>query len=644
VLSFYGVSGQNIYADSDRRELEKVSKEDTNKARILSQLAYDLRYSNMDSSQYYGEIALSLAQKLKYPLGEARALSDLGIVFREKGELPRSLELELRALAIAEKYGFLIIKSNSLRRIGLVYLDLSALGKTIDYCKKALDFDQQIEYNRGKAYDYLVSCMAYIERKHPDSAWYFLNKSGELVSYIKDYMPDFLLWRGEAYLLKGNKDSALANWKEGLQMGFSMHYYRAVSMIYYYMGTMYRQMNRPDSSIIYAKKGLEFAEKASNRKNILLSSRLLFELYDPLNPAEALYYLRIASAAQDVLLGPGIVQTIDDLIAHDNERQMEIQAERAIEKASYQNRLRQIMLATGLGALLIIASILYYNNRKKQMTNITLAQQKAEIQDTLNKLKSTQSQLVQAEKMASLGELTAGIAHEIQNPLNFVNNFSDVNAELLTEMREQLEKGNLEEAKRISGDIEANEHKISHHGRRADGIVKNMVLHARGSVGQKESTHINSLADEYLRLTYHAIRAKDKSFHAELNTAFDDTIGKIEIIPQDIGRVLVNLYNNSFYAVKEKAQQSPNGYEPQVSVTTKKTNGMVQITVKDNGNGIPENIRQKIFQPFFTTKPTGQGTGLGLSLAYDIIKAHGGEIQVETKEGEGSEFIVTIGK
>ena len=296
-----------------------------------------------------------------------------------------------------------------------------------------------------------------------------------------------------------------------------------------------------------------------------------------------------------------------------------------------------------------------------------LKQQKEKVESTLTELKSTQAQLIQSEKMASLGELTAGIAHEIQNPLNFVNNFSDVNKELVDELQSELKSGNTEEAIAISNDIKANEEKINHHGRRADSIVKGMLQHSRSSTGIKELTDINALADEYLRLSYHGLRAKDKSFNVTLNTEFDTGIGKINIIPQDIGRVLLNLYNNAFYACTERSRSAVNekskmqnenlpalptlpigqagghaGYEPTVSVSTKKRNNTVEITVKDNGNGIPQKIVDKIFQPFFTTKPTGEGTGLGLSLSYDIIKAHGGDIKVETKEGEGTELIVQL--
>ena len=261
----------------------------------------------------------------------------------------------------------------------------------------------------------------------------------------------------------------------------------------------------------------------------------------------------------------------------------------------------------------------------------------------MSELKLTQAQLIQSEKMASLGELTAGIAHEIQNPLNFVNNFSEVNQELISEMVEEVDKGNTDEVKAIANDIKANEEKINHHGKRADAIVKGMLQHSRSSSGVKEPTDINALCDECLRLSYHGLRAKDKSFNATMKTNFDASIEKVNIIPQDIGRVVMNLLTNAFYVVDEKKKSGIGSYEPTVTISTKKNGNKIEIRVADNGNGIPESVKEKIFQPFFTTKPTGKGTGLGLSLSYDIItKGHHGELKAETKEGEGSTFIISL--
>ncbi len=274
-----------------------------------------------------------------------------------------------------------------------------------------------------------------------------------------------------------------------------------------------------------------------------------------------------------------------------------------------------------------------------------------DLKHSLDELKATQAQLIQSEKMASLGQLTAGIAHEIQNPLNFVKNFSEVSQELLAEMTEEIEKGNLNEAKELSADVRENLEKVLHHGKRADGIVKGMLQHSRISSGIKEPTSINNLADEYLRLAFHGLRAKDKTFNAAVETQFDHTVGSINVIPQDIGRVVLNLITNAFYVVTEKKKRLGETYEPTVMVATKRLNARpddpvgrdkIEISVRDNGSGIPQSIIEKIFQPFFTTKPTGEGTGLGLSLSYDIIKAHNGELKVETEEGEWTIFRIIL--
>ena len=317
-------------------------------------------------------------------------------------------------------------------------------------------------------------------------------------------------------------------------------------------------------------------------------------------------------------------------------------------------------------AILLEETIEELEQKRKAIEETNVALHKS-----LEELKAAQQQLIQSEKMASLGELTAGIAHEIQNPLNFVNNFSEVSNELMDEMNEELEKGDIAQAKSIAHDIKENLTKINHHGRRADAIVKGMLQHSKTTSGTKEPTDINALADEYLRLSYHGLRAKEKSFNATLVTNYDESIGNVNIIPQDMARVILNLINNAFYACTERSRSAVaekkrqyqseaalpvlsgglvEDYKPTVVVSTKKVNDKVEIKVKDNGPGIPLNIVDKIFQPFFTTKPTGQGTGLGLSLSYDIVKAHGGEIKVETKparagtagEGEGTEFIIQL--
>ncbi|MEO7399013.1 MAG: ATP-binding protein [Ilumatobacteraceae bacterium] len=352
---------------------------------------------------------------------------------------------------------------------------------------------------------------------------------------------------------------------------------------------------------------------------------------------------------------------------------MQRQKEMIAQKAAYQNRMILYLVSSVALFLMGLAFIFWRTKRKEQHAKKLVQQQKDQLEETIKQLKDTQTQLIQSEKMASLGELTAGIAHEIQNPLNFVNNFSEVNTELIDELQNELKSGNHEEAIAIANDIKDNEEKINYHGKRADAIVKGMLQHSRSSSGVKEPTDINALCDEYLRLSYHGLRAKDKSFNASFKTDFDDSLEKINIVPQDIGRVILNLLTNAFYAVDEKKTLRPFDklraqpdirYEPTVTISTSRSSllrrepvpnhrevgGEVTIKVTDNGNGIPQKVLDKIFQPFFTTKPTGQGTGLGLSLAYDIVKAHGGAIKVVTNPGAvepgsfGAESTGTCGK
>ncbi|HEU4861718.1 MAG TPA: ATP-binding protein, partial [Chitinophagaceae bacterium] len=406
---------------------------------------------------------------------------------------------------------------------------------------------------------------------------------------------------------------------------------------YNQLANIFNMMNDIDSSVHYARSSLQLCQEHDFSEFAFEASSLLAKAFELKNsPDSTVKYMKIMLAAKDSVFSQSKIQEFQKSVFDEEQRKEEIQKKQEQEK----NRIKMFALVSGIVLLLLVALILWRNMRIKQRANIR-------IEKAYSELKATQAQLIQSEKMASLGELTAGIAHEIQNPLNFVNNFSDVNNELVEELRAELTTGNMQLAREIVNDIQENSKKINHHGRRADAIVKGMLQHSRTSSGQKEPTDINALADEYLRLAYHGHRAKDKSFNVTTKTDFDLSLGKINIIPQDIGRVILNLINNAFYAVNEKRKAKGSmidaeSYEPTVTVSTKTENDKVIILVADNGNGIPDSIKGKIFQPFFTTKPTGQGTGLGLSLAYDIIKAHGGELKMNTKEGEGSEFIIQL--
>jgi signal transduction histidine kinase len=412
------------------------------------------------------------------------------------------------------------------------------------------------------------------------------------------------------------------------------------------MSKTFIKTSQVDSAIFYSKLTLLEGKSTGYPLGMLNAYTTLSGIYKSQhNTDSSVKYNELTASIKDSIFNKERVTQFQNLSFSEQLRKQDIEA----AQMQYQNKMKIYALLGGFAVLLLLAGTLWRNNQNKQKANTLLQKQKQEIttqklkvEQSLQELKTTQAQLIQSEKMASLGELTAGIAHEIQNPLNFVNNFSEVNTELIEDMEEEIDKGNFQEVKKIANDIKENQQKIAHHGKRADAIVKGMLQHSRSSSATTELTDINKLADEYLRLCYHGLRAKDQFFNATMQTDFDQSIEKVKIIPQDIGRVLLNLYTNAFYAVSEKKKEQPEIYEPSVTVTTKRMGDKIEIKVADNGNGIPQKILGKIFQPFFTTKPTGQGTGLGLSLSYDIIKAHGGEIKVSTKEEEGTTFILKI--
>ena len=624
-------SAQNRLTDSMQQVLA-ITKNDTSRVLTTIDMALQYRNTNPDSCIYYCQKGLSLAKKIGFKRGEAYAITTIGLAMREKGDLPKSLELEMQALQIAEPNNYVIEAAFCLRRIGLVYMDLKDYSTCLHYLYLALHKQEAVQYKRGIAIEYMNLAMTYEYMSRLDSALYFIQKSERWKDLIEDLYPEVNRVFGNIYSKKGNRPLALAYYQKGIERGLKLNDFRTISFICADAARMFKQLNQLDSSISFARKGVMYGQMASYKKGILFSSAMLSELYDSINPKEALRYYKIAAAAKDSLFGAGNIQTIQMLISKEEARQKEIEQEKTV----YQNRLKQYGLLAGLGVFSVIAIILYRNNKQKQNANKVL-------ENTLTELKATQNQLIQSEKMASLGELTAGVAHEIQNPLNFVNNFAEVNAELLDELKHEATKGNFDEVRSIANDLKDNSQKIVFHGKRADSIVKGMLQHSKTSTAKKEMTDINALADEFLRLSYHGLRAKDKTFNATIETNFNEHIGKIQVIPQDLGRVLLNLFNNAFYSVNEKKKALNGAFEPKVCVTTNKKERKVEIVVSDNGYGIPQKILDKIYQPFFTTKPSGEGTGLGLSLSYDIItKGHGGELKLETTEGEYAIFKIIL--
>ncbi|HZI54910.1 MAG TPA: ATP-binding protein, partial [Chitinophagaceae bacterium] len=462
---------------------------------------------------------------------------------------------------------------------------------------------------------------------------------------FKRYLGSVYLNLGRVYTAKGNTPVANEYYRKSLAASAENGYFRGVVASNILLADYYFLSGKKDSAYSHIRDALTAAQNL-DAPELLLRSYKEFSRYYRIqgNNDSTVKYQSLIIRINDSLFNSKQTQEFQNIDVNEQQRRSEIEDAKTAERVKF----RMYALITGLAIILFIAIMLYRNSLQRKKANVLLSKQKNELETTLATLKTTQNQLVQSEKMASLGEMTAGIAHEIQNPLNFVNNFSDVSNELLEEMTAELDQGNAEDAKAIARNVKENLEKILHHGKRADAIVKSMLQHSRGSSGKKVPTDINVLTEEYFRLSFHGLKAKDKSFNAKFETNLDTSIDKINVVPQEIGRVILNLINNAFYAVNEKKKHAsggsaPNGYEPLVVVSTKKIGDSVEIKIRDNGNGIPKKDLDKIFQPFFTTKPTGQGTGLGLSLSYDIIKkGHGGEINVKTTEGEGSEFIISL--
>jgi two-component system NtrC family sensor kinase len=582
---------------------------------------------------YYHHKILDLAKKNHDPIVEAVITGELGYTLCQDGDAPEGLKMLFDALQLAEKTG-------NKQAIGTVY---NNLGNCVDnnevsisYYKKALKYSTAGGDNAFAVADLSNLGIVYVEMHNTDSANYFLLKSIALAVHSHFY---FLISRTVTGLgvLQTDDKLKLKYYRDALMMSQSPKDAESKGRILLQIAKVYLQQHRTNSALLYAKNayGLLNAKFLARR---LAPAQLLAQLYTGKNADSALKYTTTYYTIKDSLYSINKMERAQSLVFADQQRQQEIDA----QKTAYQTTLRLYLMVVITIFLLALAFVFWRNNSRSKKANSVLQSQKEQIQNTLLELKQTQTQLIQAEKMASLGELTAGIAHEIQNPLNFVNNFSEVNQEMIDELEEEIKAGNTNEALAIAADIKQNQQKINHHGKRADFIVKGMLQHSRTSTGEREPTNINTLADEFLKLSYHGLRAKDKNFNAELVTHFDETLPRVNIAQQDIGRVLLNLFNNAFYAVNEKAVVAGPDYKPTVTVSTCKVGVFLLITVRDNGAGIPQTIVDKIYQPFFTTKPTGQGTGLGLSLSYDIVKANGGDINVETGENTFTQFNVQL--
>ena len=633
----FAVAQQTHYLDSLRKILNNTTKEDTSRVLALSYMADYYGFVQFDSSLFYASKEAELSDKLNFVHGKLLSYKSKFFAFNVTGNFPMALQA---ALNHDKTYYQLINDGKPVMEmphyfVGLLNLEMGNYPEAISNFQKTID----IQKKRGQPlndifFSYSQLGVVYLKQNKLNSALKYADEGYKLGVHAK-----LSKFYSLAIVVLGTVHVALHHYKlaeELFRYGivhsgrYNNIYFKARS--YNSLASLFQKEDLKDSAIYYSGISLKLCQEHNFAEFTVNASSLLTQIYSASGKTDsALKYMGILLAAKDSVFSQSRSRQFSQLAFNEILSQQKIET----DKERYQNKIRLYSLLSVVIIFSLLAFILYRNNRQKQKA-------KQKIENAYSELKSTQSQLIQSEKMASLGELTAGIAHEIQNPLNFVNNFSEVNKELLIEMKDEIEKGNYNNTKEIIEDVIGNEEKINHHGKRADAIVKGMLQHSQSSTGQKEPTDINKLADEYLRLAYHGLRAKDNLFNATMETNFDKTIGNINIIPQDIGRMLLNLYNNAFYAVNNKKKTADQNYRPTIILQTKKINNNIEIKVSDNGNGIPENIINKIFQPFFTTKPTGQGTGLGLSLSYDIIKAHNGTIKVKSKEDEGTTFIIHL--
>jgi len=638
VLCSLNASAQSNNLDSLKRVLQ-TPLEPKDEVNTLLSMGSIYHYENyLDSAIMFFQQAMVIASTINDKRNEAIALMHLGSMTEELGNYGQALSLLFRSSQIFEQIGdsdgiieVQMMLQSTYRASGNyrnALRHLFSVGRLERNDKKGVIIFQGIRIRPlmlaeiGETYQHMNEL---------DSAEFYTRKSID-----EQLMMNGATWNFPIYLLgkiqakQGKNKEALRNYKSAIPLAVKNGILKDTLDIYNSIAELYKNTGNLDSAIYYGKA---ITDKRFLNTSILLTAQItLAEVYKLKHSTDSAFkYLELSSALKDSIYSAEKHKEFQSAVFNEQLRQIE-SAERQEE---LKNQIIMYALIGGLIVFLIIALLLYRNNLHKQHA-------KVKIEKAFDELKATQKQLIQSEKMASLGELTAGIAHEIQNPLNFVNNFSEVNTELIDELRKELAGGNVVSAEELAVSVADNEQKINHHGKRADVIVKSMLQHSRTSSGHKEITNLNELCEEYIRLAYHGYRAKDKSFNANFEKHLDPSLPNVTVVRQDIGRVILNLINNASYTVNEKNKNGVSGYAPKVKILTKNLGDKVEIRIEDNGMGIPESIKEKIFQPFFSTKPTGQGTGLGLSLSYDILKAHGGTLEVISKEGEGSEFVVQL--
>jgi len=658
-------------ADSLRELLTQINNDST-QLYICRELGFYYDEIQRDSSLYFYKRQLLLAQKLKLKLWEAEAYCGMGLALTNLGNTPKSLQVLLNGKTIAGNketgknvwHVELLSKDKNSQtarmkvlgriysNLGVLYIDMDDMTKLQTNFFKSRKIAEKINDKALLSIDDMNLGEAYTWMDKLDSALIFEQEALQSVneSGFKKYKGFILQLIGNIYLKKENYDSAKKYYYSSIDADEKQQNLFFLADANILLADLFEKTGKTDSSLYYSKNALEIFKTIGSPEGELKAYKTLSSIYKLRNNIDSAFVFQgLAMAANDSLNNAKKIKMFQE-IGFDQELKMQQMEKERIET---QYKIRTYTLLAGVIVFMIIAFLLYRNNRNRKKANEVLQKQKEEIEvqkknveKTLGELKSAQAQLIHSEKMASLGELTAGIAHEIKNPLNFVNNFSEVSNELLDELKSELQNDKKEDALEIVDDLKQNLEKINHHGKRADSIVKGMLLHSRGTSGEKTLTDINDLLDQDVNLAYHGMRATNKEFNITIEKDYDKSLEKINVVPQDISRVFLNIINNACYAAYDKKKRSTDdSFSSILKVSTKNLKDKVEIRIADNGNGIPKDILDKIFQPFFTTKPTGEGTGLGLSLSYDIVtKVHGGEIKLESEEGKYTEFIITIPK
>ena len=656
-------------------------KNDTLKLVMLKDLSYYYQVVNQDTSNLYAKQELKIAEKLKFEIWQAQALWFIGYSSYIMGNTPEVYQAFKKAINILQDsrceqsiWGLKYLTDTNNPK----YARLSLLANTIhdDYGiylksntpplnhKNALKIAKEIKDTATMSIALMNIGGFYARDKSMlDSSIIYSNKALHYAkrSNLSSYLDVIFYNLAVAYQTKKDTNTALFYARKSLNTSGIKNSYTN-SWANHFMVDILRNKNQIDSSLFYAHQALESAKLGNGLVETMISSRYLADLYHQKGNLKLAFEYSEKSRILSDSLQKYRVNKLEKYLSDSFNEQLSLK-EAESERLQTISNLKTYGFTFGILVFITFGIIQFRSRKKIEKANLLLRQQRTEIErqklkveKALDELRISQAQLIQKEKLASLGELTAGIAHEIQNPLNFVNNFSELSVDLVKDLKEEIEKPTQDKAYigELFDDLSSNQEKINTHGKRASSIVSGMLEHSRTSTGERVMTDINKLADEYLRLSYHGMRAKNSSFNADYELIANESLPLINVVPQDIGRVLLNLINNGFYAVSQRNHTVETGhalslsmsnpkYQPTVIVSTQHINNQIVIAVKDNGAGIPADILPKIFQPFFTTKPTGEGTGLGLSLAYDIVtKGHGGTLEVETKEGEGTTFIIQI--